>query len=131
MKVSRFPRAPPRRPLRSPSARCSRRPRPRSPRNPAGKPGSGSFAATLYGWVPTIDQKVNFPGDPGSSDIHVSKSDVLDHLKMTFQGSLDAHNGRWGMFTDILYMDLGGVQVQRRAISRSATSSFRPAPRRT
>src|SRR5262245_60493730 len=75
------------------------------------------FTATLYGWVPTIDQKVNFPGDRGSTDIHVSKSEVLNHLKMTFQGALDAHNGRWGIFNDLFYADLGGVKSRTRDFS--------------
>jgi hypothetical protein len=31
---------------------------------------------------------------------------------MTFQGSLDANNGRWGIFNDIVYVDVGGVKSQ-------------------
>lgn len=57
---------------------------------------------------------MNFPGDRGSTDISVSKSDVLDSLKMTFQGSFDAHNGRWGIFNDLFYADLGGSKSRRR-----------------
>ena len=79
--------------------------------------GTWQFTAAIYGWVPTIDTRVNFPGDRGSTDLHVSKSDVLDHLKMTFQGSLDAHNGRWGIFNDLVYVDLGGVKSQDRDFS--------------
>jgi len=36
---------------------------------------------------------------------------------MTFQGSLDAHNGRWGIFNDLVYVDLGGVKQQNRDFS--------------
>jgi len=75
------------------------------------------FTATLYGWVPAIDQTVNFPGDRGSTDIHVSMSDVLSALKMTFQGSFDAHNGRWGIFNDLFYADLGGAKSRTRDFS--------------
>jgi len=75
------------------------------------------FTATLYGWVPAIDQTVNFPGDRGSTDISVSKSDVLSALKMTFQGSFDAHNGRWGIFNDLFYADLGGNKSRTRDFS--------------
>ena len=53
----------------------------------------------------------------GTTDLHVSKRDVLNHLKMTFQGSLDAHNGRWGIFNDLVYVDLGGVKSQDRDFS--------------
>jgi len=75
------------------------------------------FTATIYGWVPTIDGKVNFPGDRGSTGIHASMSDVLNHLRMTFQGTLDAHNGRWGVFTDVVYVDVGGVKSHERDFS--------------
>jgi hypothetical protein len=76
--------------------------------------GAWQFTATIYGWVPAIDGKVKFPGDNGSTDIHASMGDVISHLKMTFQGSLDAHNGRWGIFNDIVYVDLGGAESQTR-----------------
>jgi len=75
------------------------------------------FTATLYGWVPAIDQTVNFPGDQGSTDVHVGMSDVLSALKMTFQGSFDAHNGRWGIFNDLFYADLGGAKSRTRDFS--------------
>jgi len=79
--------------------------------------GTWQFTASIYGWVPAIDTKANFPGDGGSTYLNVSKSDVLNHLKMTFQGSLDAHNGQWGIFNDLIYVDLGGVKSRDRDFS--------------
>src|SRR5437660_1448694 len=84
---------------------------------PAWESGKWQFTATIYGWFPAIDGKVNFPGDLGSTDIHVPFHDILDHLKMGGMGALDAHNGRWGVFTDALYLDVGGVKSQRRDFS--------------
>ena len=75
------------------------------------------FTATLYLWLPAIDGTVNFPGDRGSRDINVSRSDVLSDLKMTFQGSFDAHNGRWGIYNDLFYADLGGSKSRTRDFS--------------
>jgi len=75
------------------------------------------FTATIYGWVPTIDGRVNFPDDKGSTGIHASMSDILENLKMTFQGALDVHNGRWGAFTDIVYVDVGGIKSHTRDFS--------------
>ena len=75
------------------------------------------FAATLYGYVPTIDGKVNYARDSRVSDIHVSMDDVLSHLKMAFMGTLDVHNGRWGIFNDVFYADLGGVKSRARDFS--------------
>jgi hypothetical protein len=81
---------------------------------PGQEPGKWQFSASIYGWVPVIDGKINYPDDKGSTNLHVSMSDVLNHLKMTFQGNFDAHNGRWGMFTDVVYVDLGGAKSQTR-----------------
>ena len=44
-------------------------------------------------------------------------STIIDNLKMTFMGSLEAHKGRWGMFTDVVYMDLGNTKSGTRDIS--------------
>jgi hypothetical protein len=79
--------------------------------------GPWQFTATIYGWVPIIDGKVNFPEDKGSTDIHVNGANVISHLKMTFQGALDVHNGRWGIFNDLVYVDLGGVKQRNRDFS--------------
>ena len=74
--------------------------------------GKWQLAVTSYGWLPTINGNVNFPGDKGSTSIHVSASDLLSHLKMTFQGSLDAHNGPWGIYNDVVYVALAGSKSQ-------------------
>ncbi len=79
--------------------------------------GKWHYTASMYGWVPEINGKVNLPGDAGSTDLHVSMSEVLNHLKMTFMGTFDAHNGRWGVFTDFIYVDLGGSKSQTKDFS--------------
>jgi len=84
---------------------------------PAWESGKWQFAATIYAWVPTIDGTVNYAGDSRTSDIHVNEGNVLSHLKMTFQGALDAHYGRWGIFNDLVYVDLGGSKAQSREFS--------------
>ena len=84
---------------------------------PGWETGQWQFSASLNGFVPAIDGKVNYAGDTRSSDIHVSMRDVLSNLKMTFQGSLDAHNGRWGIFNDVIYANIGGVKSRTRDFS--------------
>lgn len=79
--------------------------------------GKWQFTANIYGWFPAINGHVNFPGDLGSTDIHVPFSKLLDHLKMGFMGAVDAHNGRWGVFSDALYMDVGGLKSRTRDFS--------------
>jgi hypothetical protein len=79
--------------------------------------GKWEFAATIYGFIPTIDGTVTYAGDRRSSDFNLSKSDVINHLKMTFMGALDAHNGSWGIFNDVLYVDLGATNSLTRNFS--------------
>jgi hypothetical protein len=64
------------------------------------------FQASLYGFLPNVHGTTKFP--LFASNVTVSSSDVIDHLKFTFMGSLEARRGTWGVYTDILYADLGG-----------------------
>ena len=74
--------------------------------------GDWQFAATLYGWFPDIAGHTNLPVDDTSIGVDIGT--ILDHLKMTGQGSLDFHKGRWGAFTDVVYLDVGETKNQVR-----------------
>jgi hypothetical protein len=79
--------------------------------------GQWHFGASIYGYLPTIGGSVAFPVGSGGSSINVDANTILDNLKGTFMGSLDAHNGRWGAFTDVLYLNVGGSKSQTRDLS--------------
>ena len=64
------------------------------------------FAGTLYGYFPSLGGKTTFP-QPSGTDVTIDADKVLEDLKFVFMGSLDARKGRWGAFTDVIYMDLG------------------------
>ena len=68
---------------------------------------SWQFAVTAYGFLPQISGTAAFPVAATGSSFNLDQQDILDHLKMAFMGSFDAHYGPWGVFTDALYMDLG------------------------
>ena len=70
------------------------------------------FTAALYGYFPVIKGTVKYPGDLGNSDIDVPFHDLLDHLKMGFMGAFEVRKDRWGMFTDALYLNVGGSNSQ-------------------
>ena len=70
------------------------------------------FAATIYGYLPSIGGKLSVPVDSGGTNLNVSANQIIDSLKMTFMGTLDAHYGQWGAFTDVLYLDVGGSKSQ-------------------
>src|SRR5688572_27717123 len=63
------------------------------------------FAATVYGWFPDIAGNTRFAA--GSGNIEVPIETLLDHLKMTAQGSFKVQKGRWGALTDVVYLDVG------------------------
>jgi hypothetical protein len=69
--------------------------------------GTWQYSAMIYGYLPTISGSTTFPADSGGTGVGIDAGTIIDHLKMTFMGSLGMHNGRWGAFTDVLYLDLG------------------------
>lgn len=68
------------------------------------------WQATVYGYLPDIGGTTTFPQGGAGSDVTLDAATIIDKLKMTFMGSLGAHNGRWGMFTDAIYMDVGDTR---------------------
>lgn len=67
------------------------------------EPGPWRYAGSLYFFVPSVTGKTSVPaGGDETLDF-----EIIEHLKFTVMGSLDAHNGRWGVFTDFIYLDFG------------------------
>jgi hypothetical protein len=73
------------------------------------------FNASIYGWLPDIGGNTTFPAGTGSS-INVDASQIIDSLKFTFMGTLAAQKGSWGVFTDLIYLDVGGSKDKTRDI---------------
>lgn len=81
----------------------------------ASEPGEWHYAAEIYGYLPTIAGSTSFPA--GGSSIDVTTDKILDNLNATFMGAFAAHNGRWGAFTDVIYLDVGGSKSQTQDFS--------------
>ncbi len=79
--------------------------------------GPWQWQAAVYAWVPTIGGSTRFPESGGGSSVDVSMRDVLDALKMTFMGNLSVTNGRWGLWTDLVYADFGHSKQSFREFS--------------
>lgn len=75
------------------------------------------YSASIYGWFPGISGESKYPVDGGGSSVNVSNDTLLDSVNGFFMGSLGAHNGRWGAFTDLVYFDLGGSKAGSRDFS--------------
>ena len=68
-------------------------------------PGSGwHYTASIYGYLPSVDTTSAFPADGQGTRLNVDASKILDKLKVFAMGTVGAHNGTWGMFTDVVYL---------------------------
>jgi hypothetical protein len=70
----------------------------------------------IYGWFPSIGATTSFPSG-ASASIDVSAGDVIDSLKMAFMGQIEARKGQWGVWSDLVYADLGGSKDGSRDFS--------------
>jgi hypothetical protein len=68
---------------------------------------SWQFAVTAYAYLPSISGTAYFPVAPIGASFTLNQSDLIDHLKMAFMGAFDVHRGPWGLFVDVLYLDIG------------------------
>ena len=68
---------------------------------------SWQWRGSLYGWFPTISADTRFPSSGSGPSLDVDSEDIIDALKFAFMGTLEARKGRWGVFTDVVYVDLG------------------------
>lgn len=82
--------------------------------------GDWKFAATIYGWLPSINGTVSIPADSGGTSITVDPGEVLDALNFTFMGVLEADKDRWSLATDLIYLDLGGSKKKFRDFTLGA-----------
>ena len=71
------------------------------------------FRALVYMWMPTLRGGATLPGN-NTTDFDVKFHTLLNHLKMAGMGSLEAQRGRWGVFTDVIFMNLGGTKTTTR-----------------
>ncbi len=60
---------------------------------------------TPYFWAAELKGDATLRGRTGPVD--VGFSDLLDNLDIAFMGRAEAWKGKWGLFLDTLYMDLG------------------------
>jgi len=74
------------------------------------------FQGSLYLYFPSVGGSSTFPPGNGGSSATVDASKILDNLKAAFMGSLEATRGPYGVYTDVIYIDLGNTKSQSRAI---------------
>jgi hypothetical protein len=75
------------------------------------------YSAALYAYLPTVGGTSSYPVDSGGTPITPSADKILDKLKMFGMGTFGAHNGTWGVFTDVVYLNFGGEKSGSRDFS--------------
>jgi hypothetical protein len=91
---------------------------------PASDTESWQFGVSIYGWFPDIAGETSFTQPGGSSEFGIDIENILDNLEFTLMGTFDVRKGRWGILTDVIYMDVGNSQSG----TREATIGRRELP---
>lgn len=74
------------------------------------------FRASVYGYFPDIGGSTRFPA-PGGAEIDIEADDLVRNTELALMGSFEAQKGRWGAFTDIIYMDVGDSISEARSLA--------------
>lgn len=75
------------------------------------------FQALVYAYVPDIGGTTRFPAGDGGTTITVPSDAIVDSLDFAFMATFEARKGRYGVFTDVMYLDAGGSSTGSRDIS--------------
>jgi hypothetical protein len=60
-----------------------------------------AFIAEVYGWMPSLNPELT-----SGQDLEIDFGDILDTLQFTFMGAFKAKKDRWGLFADVVYLDI-------------------------
>ena len=74
--------------------------------------GAWTYEASIYLYVPTIGGTTAFPA--GGSSVNVTTAEILQSLNFMFMGEFDVHKGPWGVYNDLMYVNLGASKVASR-----------------
>lgn len=68
------------------------------------------WEVAVYGWFPAIGGTTSYPSGAAGPSFDVSSADVIDSLKFALMGQIEARKGKWGVWSDLVYSDMGGSQ---------------------
>ena len=74
--------------------------------------GAWNYEASIYLFLPSIGGTTTFPA--GGSGINLDGSKILENLNFTFMGAFDVHKGPWGVWNDLVYVNLGNSKMASR-----------------
>ena len=73
----------------------------------ADKANDWQFGASIYGWFPDLNGQTSFSPPDSDNDFEVDIEDILENLESLLLVSFDLRKGAWGVYTDVVYMDVG------------------------
>ena len=76
---------------------------------------NSTFRATVYGFVPNITGDTAIPTPTGNA-FDISGDTLIDNTDFIVMGMFELQKGRWGAFTDVMYLDLGTAKSTTRDI---------------
>jgi hypothetical protein len=71
----------------------------------------------VYGYFPDIGGHTRHAA-PGGGEIDVDNNDLIRNTELAFMTSVEAQKGRWGMFGDLVFMDVGDEVAGATALGR-------------
>ena len=73
------------------------------------------FSTTIYAWLPTMSGEASIPlKENRDVSLEMDPGDVLSALNFAAFLAAEAEKGRWGIATDLIYLDLGGTEKNAR-----------------
>ena len=82
--------------------------------------GAWRFSIMPYLWAPGYEGHFRYnipPGASGSPNVKVGPIDALSLLNVAFMGNAEVDKGRWGLYTDIVYVDFENTSARVKDIT--------------
>lgn len=87
---------------------------------PPSEDGGWQYAFTPYLWATSQEGEASFKGIP-PQPIELSFGDIWENLDFAALGAFEARKGRWGVATDLVFMNLG-AKVPREVLGQPEPS---------
>jgi len=76
------------------------------------------FSTTIYAWVPTMSGEASIQlRENRDVSLEMDPGDVLSALNFAAFAAVEAEKGRWGLATDLIYLDLGGTDRKEKGFT--------------
>jgi hypothetical protein len=75
------------------------------------------WQASVYGWFPSIGGKTSFPPPSGNPTIDIDADTIIENIKFVFMGSIEGQRGKWGLWTDLIYLNVDGSKSATRDVT--------------